>query len=125
MNLKFPKEPRFLDRKYLDHLRTQSDIFEEGRYSNDSEAVDPAHYKIGGTSMKGHDFLATPLMHFNHVEQGDVGWDRYIADRMTPNHATFMRSWQCARVVDYLTWKLQVRNDYELVNMITEKNNVR
>jgi len=114
MNLKFPKEPRFLDRKYLDHLHSQPDIF-DGRYSNDSEAVDPAHYKIGGTSMKGHDFLAAPLMHFNHVEQGDVGWDRYVADRMIPEHWTFVRSWECFRVVEYLTWKLEVRNDYELV----------
>ena len=102
------------DRKYLDYLRTRPDIF-DGRSSHQYEAVDPAHYMPLGMGLKAHDFLTAPLMHANHMEQEKVRWPRYIKDRMTPNHWTFMRSWESFRVIEYLTWKLEARNDYELV----------
>ncbi len=69
-----PKSPRVHDRKYLDSLR-ELPCLVTGRLGNPhTETVDPCHFRWGGTGgagMKPSDWYAIPLLHSEHMKQGE------------------------------------------------------
>lgn len=67
-----PKQKRFEDRKWLDHLRTRPCIL-TGLHPNESEAVDPMHIGTLGRGMKAHDYWALPVRHHLHQLGHNIG----------------------------------------------------
>jgi len=77
MTTKFPKEPRLLDRAYLDWLRGQKCVF-SGLPSSGTEAVDPAHIGGGGTGYKTHDYETAPMTEDYYIN-GPIQADLWIS----------------------------------------------
>tara|TARA_R110000744_G_scaffold107013_8_gene203455 strand:+ start:4054 stop:4374 length:321 start_codon:yes stop_codon:yes gene_type:complete len=73
------KQKAIRDRKFLDWLRDQPCIV-TGANGSDHETVDPAHLRWntgGGTGLKPSDCFANPLLHSEHIKQGDMGEKLY------------------------------------------------
>ena len=71
--LKFSKEPRWRNQKWLDKLKERP-CFLTHTPTNEYETVDPAHLGTGGKGMKDHDFHVMPLIHRLHHIQHTKGW---------------------------------------------------
>lgn len=75
-----PKNKPHRNRKYLDWLREQPCIVTGRMGHPEVETVDPAHFRWGtngGTSMKPSDYFANPLIHSQHVLQGNIGEEEF------------------------------------------------
>ena len=85
--MQLPKSPRIHDRKYLDSLHDLPCLV-TGRYGNPhTETCDAAHLRWltnCGTGMKPSDWFAIPLLHSEHVKQGD-GEQKYWLDAVNNN----------------------------------------
>ena len=98
-----PKHKPLRDRKYLDFLREQPCVVTGRMGNSDVESVDPAHFRWntdGGTSMKSSDFFANPLIHSEHVLQGDMGEPKYWLGMCNENPQIL-----CDFIKDALKWR--------------------
>lgn len=99
-----PKNPPLRDPAYLKWLREQPCIV-TGRRGNDNETVDPAHFRWGtdgGMGLKPSDCYALPLLHSEHLSQGN-GEPSYWLAAVRKNPRLL-----CEFIGDALRWRYHV-----------------
>lgn len=97
-----PKTPSVRDRRYLDSLRDEPDLF-TGQQGTPDDPVEPVHLGTGGARYKDDDSAAMPLRHSIHARMHAEG-EITVLRQMIPGWLLrdALRAWGRER---YRRWK--------------------